>query len=201
MAAGNSVAVVACFPAGAKLLYADSCRFGMPQSQRIVDDTASLAATGMYRQFASVSAAVRLGISDFANTANGQDSNWATAPVALAASLTKALCVIRRRSSQRSEPSGDNRVLLLSVSPDLTAQYVSTMNCIFAAKKSNVRIDACVIGPENSSPLLQQAASLTNGIYSVCYHKFRFVTVSRQIASRCAQLNLFLYVRIPVGGS
>ena len=36
------------------------------------------------------------------------------------------------------------RVLIIQVTPDQPSQYVQIMNCIFAAKKNEVLVDACV---------------------------------------------------------
>ncbi|KAK1218809.1 RNA polymerase II transcription factor B subunit 4 [Marasmius sp. AFHP31] len=99
------------------------------------------------------------------------------APVALVGALTKALCYINRLTiennaatansgDQSLEPVAlpDPRILILSVSPDLTSSYIPVMNSIFSAQKLKVTIDACQIsGTENV--FLQQATHLTGGSY------------------------------------
>ncbi|KAJ8077254.1 RNA polymerase II transcription factor B subunit 4 [Marasmius tenuissimus] len=100
-----------------------------------------------------------------------------SAPVALVGALTKALCYINRLTiennaatansgDQSLEPVAlpDPRILILSVSPDLTSSYIPVMNSIFSAQKLKVTIDACQIsGSENV--FLQQATHLTGGSY------------------------------------
>ncbi|KIJ19132.1 hypothetical protein PAXINDRAFT_109674 [Paxillus involutus ATCC 200175] len=94
-------------------------------------------------------------------------------PCALVGALTKAVCYINRIS--RPSPSATNiaedpavlpdpRILILSVSPDLSSSYIPIMNSIFSAQKLKVTIDVCKLyGPD--AVFLQQAAHLTNGSY------------------------------------
>ena len=51
----------------------------------------------------------------------------------------------------------------MKASEDDASQYMSIMNCIFAAQKHNVMIDACILG--SNSGLLQQACDMTGGLY------------------------------------
>lgn len=46
----------------------------------------------------------------------------------------------------------------------MPAQYIPTMNAIFAAQRCGVLIDACYLGASQSA-FLQQAAHLTGGLY------------------------------------
>jgi len=93
------------------------------------------------------------------------------APCALVSALAKALCYINRitHPSTAAGPEDPNelpdpRILILSVSPDLSSSYIPIMNCIFSAQKLKVTIDVCkVYGPE--TVFLQQAAHLTEGSY------------------------------------
>ncbi|KIM91931.1 hypothetical protein PILCRDRAFT_101 [Piloderma croceum F 1598] len=93
-------------------------------------------------------------------------------PCALVGAVTKALCYINRIShpSTSSNPADnpavlpDPRMLILSVSPDLSTSYIPIMNSIFSAQKLKVTIDVCKIyGPD--TVFLQQAAHLTGGSY------------------------------------
>ncbi|KAH7913906.1 transcription factor Tfb4 [Hygrophoropsis aurantiaca] len=94
-------------------------------------------------------------------------------PCDLVGALTKALCYINRithpsttANSAAEDPSilPDPRILILSVSPDLSPSYIPIMNSIFSAQKLKVTIDICKIyGPD--TVFLQQAAHLTNGSY------------------------------------
>ncbi|CCA72023.1 related to TFIIH basal transcription factor complex p34 subunit [Serendipita indica DSM 11827] len=97
----------------------------------------------------------------------------AEAPIALVGALTKSLCTINRRShpSDTLNATSPNpsklptpRLLVISVSPDLSASYIPIMNSIFCAQKLKLSIDVCkIFGPDNV--FLQQAAHLTGGSY------------------------------------
>ncbi|KAH8814694.1 transcription factor Tfb4 [Flagelloscypha sp. PMI_526] len=89
-------------------------------------------------------------------------------------SVTKALCFINRITAPPPSASIENkpaqnqfpdpRILILSISPDLSTSYVSIMNAIFAAQKLKVTIDVFQMhGSDNV--FLQQAAHLTGGAY------------------------------------
>ncbi|KAF8973119.1 transcription factor Tfb4-domain-containing protein [Flammula alnicola] len=71
--------------------------------------------------------------------------------------------------SRAATPSNENhvsdpRILILSVSPDLSTSYIPIMNSIFSAQKLKITIDACqIFGPD--TVFLQQAAHLTGGAY------------------------------------
>lgn len=89
----------------------------------------------------------------------------------LAAALSRALLYAHRlRSASAAGPSADHddeprsRILALMGSPDVPSQHVAVMNAIFAAKRSGVMIDACMLG-HSSSSFLQQAADITGGTY------------------------------------
>jgi len=100
------------------------------------------------------------------------------APCALVGAVTKALCYINRishpstSSNPRDDPPilPDPRILILSVSPDLSTSYIPIMNSIFSAQKLKVTIDVCKIyGPD--TVFLQQAAHLTGGSYIYLEHR------------------------------
>jgi transcription initiation factor TFIIH subunit 3 len=80
----------------------------------------------------------------------------------LAASLSMALCYANRVVTEFSHVRP--RILVVQCSDDASQQYISTMNAIFAAKKSNILIDTCDIGV-TPSLFLQQAAHLTDANY------------------------------------
>ncbi|CAD7702912.1 unnamed protein product [Ostreobium quekettii] len=83
---------------------------------------------------------------------------------ALSGALSRALCFLHKASKTRLSRNSRPRILCFMVSPDQPAEYVSVMNAIFSAQRSNVSIDACYMGKESSS-FLQQAAHLTGGTY------------------------------------
>ncbi|OJA08669.1 hypothetical protein AZE42_01189 [Rhizopogon vesiculosus] len=91
-------------------------------------------------------------------------------PCALVGAVTKALCYINRITHHSSTTTGvaedpttlhDPRILILSVSPDLSSSYIPIMNAIFSAQK--LAYVCKVYGPD--TVFLQQAAHLTNGSY------------------------------------
>lgn len=56
-----------------------------------------------------------------------------------------------------------SRILVLSVSGDLAAQYIPVMNAIFAAQRQRVPID--IVKVAGDTVFLQQASDATGGIY------------------------------------
>ncbi|KAM0716874.1 hypothetical protein Q7P37_006726 [Cladosporium fusiforme] len=56
-----------------------------------------------------------------------------------------------------------SRILILSTSPDNSAQYIPTMNAIFAAQRLSIPIDVLTLA--STSTFLQQAADATAGIH------------------------------------
>ncbi|KAG8961315.1 RNA polymerase II transcription factor B subunit 4 [Tulasnella sp. 419] len=105
-------------------------------------------------------------------TAEGSEQNSR----GLVGALTKALCYVNRLIQLNTIVVGDGsavrnsssqlapRILVISVSPDLSSSYIPLMNSIFAAQKLKVTIDVCkVFGPD--TVFLQQAAHLTGGSY------------------------------------
>ena len=87
-----------------------------------------------------------------------------TAPLATA--LSMAMCYANRQdSSQRALSSSSTRVVCVQGSADHSGQYIPVMNCIFSAQRASIAIDACVLGEQNESAFLQQAAHITGGAY------------------------------------
>ena len=62
-----------------------------------------------------------------------------------------------------STPDLVSRILIVSVSGDLSAQYISVMNAIFAAQRRHVPID--VLKLAGDAGFLQQACDATDGVY------------------------------------
>jgi transcription initiation factor TFIIH subunit 3 len=78
----------------------------------------------------------------------------------LGAALSLSICICNKLIREEILP----RILVFSVAPDLSHQYVAVMNCIFSAQKLRILIDSCVLFAEDS-PLLQQASYITGGVY------------------------------------
>eukprot|EP01094_Clydonella_sp_ATCC50884_P011294 TRINITY_DN2109_c1_g1_i2.p1 TRINITY_DN2109_c1_g1~~TRINITY_DN2109_c1_g1_i2.p1 ORF type:complete len:342 (+),score=62.97 TRINITY_DN2109_c1_g1_i2:68-1093(+) len=87
--------------------------------------------------------------------------------------FSRALCALNRAQSE--DPSLSCRLLFLQRTPDVSSQYVSVMNSIFAAQKQGVTVDACVISRDADkkdvssglqSMFCQQACGATSGVYT-----------------------------------
>ncbi|KAK8087457.1 hypothetical protein PG994_002431 [Apiospora phragmitis] len=62
-------------------------------------------------------------------------------------------------------PTLHARILVLSVSDSEPAQYIATMNAVFAAAHARIPIDTLSLSPHASPTFLQQAAFITGGSY------------------------------------
>ncbi|KAF8945839.1 RNA polymerase II transcription factor B subunit 4 [Haplosporangium gracile] len=82
----------------------------------------------------------------------------------IAASLSLGLCYINQTLKLDALGHVKPRILVLTVSPDSSSDYIPIMNCIFSAQKANIPIDVCKIWGEDAV-FLQQAAHITEGIY------------------------------------
>ena len=71
-------------------------------------------------------------------------------------------------NSTRNASGTTSRILVLSASADNSAQYIPTMNAIFAAQRLSIPIDILPLSPISSSTFLQQAADATGGLYLPC---------------------------------
>ena len=93
------------------------------------------------------------------------DSGAAVLPTPLSAALSRVLCYANKAMRGPAGTATHRcRILCLHGSPDTPSQYVGTMNAIFCAQNLGVPIDVCLLGAQES-PFLQQAASLTGGLY------------------------------------
>ncbi|KAJ7680574.1 transcription factor Tfb4-domain-containing protein [Mycena polygramma] len=160
----NSLAVFGAFPGKSMMLYSSSD----PASDLSTDMNAN-----SYPPFQAVDSAVVQRVMAELDVLEEQEEE---APSALVGALAKALCYVNRitlppSSNSKAQANGfhpgvlpDPRILILSVSPDLSTSYIPIMNSIFSAQKLKATIDVCQIyGP--NTVFLQQAAHLTGGSY------------------------------------
>ncbi|KAG1716656.1 hypothetical protein ID866_534 [Astraeus odoratus] len=160
----NTLAAFGAFPGKSVMLYAST--------ETLTDEPPPLDANS-FPLFKAVDTTLLQCISRELGTIDDLEE---ASPCALVGALTKALCYINRITQPSSsapnvtEDPGvlpDPRILILSVSPDLSSSYIPIMNAIFSAQKLasiKVTIDVCKIyGPD--TVFLQQAAHLTNGSY------------------------------------
>lgn len=82
----------------------------------------------------------------------------------LGGALSMALCYINRIKKDKSRAKLNSRILVISVSEDVSWQYVGILNCVFCAQKLGVAIDSCILSGSDSC-FLQQASHITKGAY------------------------------------
>ncbi|KAG9316328.1 transcription factor Tfb4 [Chiua virens] len=158
----NTLAVFGALPGKSVMLYSSTETLTLPDNAHPLD-------ANSYPPFKTVNTTVLQQITREMETLGELEQE---PPCALVSALTKALCYINRITHPTSganvaeDPTilPDPRILILSVSPDLSSSYIPIMNSIFSAQKLKVTIDVCkVYGPD--TVFLQQAAHLTNGSY------------------------------------
>ncbi|THH08272.1 hypothetical protein EW146_g9048 [Bondarzewia mesenterica] len=157
----NTLAVFGALPRKSVLLYS---------TETVAEDdlATSVADSNSYRPFRLVDSTIAEAIN---KELDMLDDLEAEAPIALVGALTKALCYINRITHPPSGGAPEDpaalvspRILILSVSPDLSTSYIPVMNSIFSAQKLKIAIDVCkVYGTD--TVFLQQAAHLTGGSY------------------------------------
>jgi transcription initiation factor TFIIH subunit 3 len=78
-----------------------------------------------------------------------------------------ALALAYCAKHKRTNTSTSTRILCISTAPDDPSQYISIMNCVFAAQTSEIPIDVLRVSQssDSSSIQLQQASHVTNGIF------------------------------------
>ncbi|KAF8236571.1 Tfb4-domain-containing protein [Tricholoma matsutake] len=158
----NTLAVFGAFPGKSVMLYSST---DLPTDNQVID-------ANSYPPFKLVDSTIITRIMKELDNIEGQED----APCALVGAITKALCYINRTTSRSTSTTAiptatldladlpDPRILILSVSPDLSSSYIPIMNSIFSAQKLKITIDVCQLyGPD--SVFLQQAAHLTGGSY------------------------------------
>ncbi|KAJ6594078.1 transcription factor Tfb4 [Mycena capillaripes] len=160
----NSLAVFGAFPGKSMMLYSSSD----PAPDLSTDMNAN-----SYPPFQAVDSAV---VQRIMVELDALEEREEEAPSALVGALAKALCYVNRitlppSSNSKAQANGfhpgvlpDPRILILSVSPDLSTSYIPIMNSIFSAQKLKATIDVCQIYGSNTV-FLQQAAHLTGGSY------------------------------------
>eukprot|EP00117_Sycon_ciliatum_P039589 scpid8548/ scgid29234/ General transcription factor IIH subunit 3; General transcription factor IIH polypeptide 3 len=181
--ARNTVALIACHTKKSEFLYPTAAQSSEGTQSSPVNGTPSAssgnntttivsAATmvndGRYEQFQVMNETVKAQLRELvlgipADSADGSVDSKIEG-IQLTGGLSQALCYIQR--SIRQAPAGTvvkPRILVMQASPDAPHSYSDMMNCIFAAQKASIPIDACII--EYSSGFLQQASDITGGIY------------------------------------
>eukprot|EP01134_Creolimax_fragrantissima_P007790 CFRG7790T1 len=167
MSQNHSVAVVASHASGSTLIYPEE----VPGLNEAVGERVHTIShfDGQQCHFADINSIIVQNLKRLSNlTPNASDEKAAPGYSMLSAALARSLCFINK--VKLNVPVGRNveaRILVINASPDYAAQYMSVMNCIFAAVKNKVTIDACVLnGEESSSGFLQQATEISGGLHT-----------------------------------
>lgn len=148
----NKVAVIAAHPRGAEFLY--------PLPEKTNPPSKLSNGYAMYRLFREINEMILDQLDRVMESFTIDDVNAPSSCISGALSLA---LTYSNRIVESSEEHMDARVFLLSVTGELTSQYIPTMNCIFAAQKMKIPIDICKLAGDNV--FLQQASDSTNGVY------------------------------------
>ncbi|XP_040576148.1 general transcription factor IIH subunit 3 [Lepeophtheirus salmonis] len=113
---------------------------------------------GQYELFTLVETTVRSKFIELLQSEAGISSQTDSP---LSGSLAMALSYINRRRKENMDLSA--RILVITASGDTASQYMNYMNVFFTAQKLDVLLDTCML--QIDSPLLQQGADITGGMY------------------------------------
>lgn len=90
----------------------------------------------------------------------------------ISSAIAMALSYCSKQRIRNTDVIQKQRILCITASEDDPSQYISIMNCIFAAQASDIPIDVCRVtnnlpsaGDQVNSIQLQQASHITSGIY------------------------------------
>ena len=154
--AANSVVVIATHPRGSEYLYRSPAHGA---SGGGADATGALEMDTFDQRLHSAIVALAQRLErDAAGAAEaGRDVAQFSSAFAMAACACNRMGVEKFRKTLP-------RVLVLSATTDLPAQYIPVMNCIFSFQKAKVLVDS-FIAAQGDCALLQQAADITHGVY------------------------------------
>jgi len=156
----NKLAFIAC--------HTEECTFLYPKENsdagEIFEGDENTIRDGKFEVFVEMNEQITKKLQEIVQT-NNQDENAHIVPATLLpGALTKALCYLHSEEKKVLNMKNNKaRILILKGSADVSTQYMSVMNCIFAAQKKNILIDSCAL--LNPSGFLQQASDITGGIY------------------------------------
>ncbi|XP_003740668.1 general transcription factor IIH subunit 3 [Galendromus occidentalis] len=144
----NTLAVVACHPHTAKMIY--PVKKDSIQNIRPPDAQMEI--------LAHATQVIRDGIKEVVTSWQGV---YSIEPL-LTGGMALALCYIAKRMAN-TVGKLNGRILVLSSSGESAHQYLNFMNVFFAAQRKAIVVDSCVI--QNDCGLLQQGADITGGNY------------------------------------
>jgi len=85
-------------------------------------------------------------------------------PVSIVKALAIALCIVNRDLKEKSSSTTVTRIVLITATPIPAYDFVTCMNCAFAAQKLGIVIDVFDYS-QSTTPELLQLSSHTNGWY------------------------------------
>ncbi|KAH8203749.1 hypothetical protein TruAng_002042 [Truncatella angustata] len=189
----NQVAILAAHSHRAVWLYPQPPKYGDQDGDVVMSGTnggqngmtTATASANKYPQFASIETSILASLKSLVSETTTSDLPSTTL---VAGALTTALSYIHKTSlayaapKQSSDPANPStvtsaalqnptlhaRILVVSVSDSEPAQYIATMNAVFAASHARIPIDTLSVSPHASPTFLQQAAFITSGSYLSC---------------------------------
>lgn len=146
----NQLAVYACDTLNATVIY---------PAEPIVNRTGSIIHDGKFELFVELNGIISSKLKEIVDQAYNKDQQQSVSK--LSGAFSQALCYIHKKSL--GEQRLNSRILILKTSEDVSAQYMSIMNCIFASQKNDITVDACSLFTK--SGFMQQASDITGGTY------------------------------------
>ncbi len=152
---------------------------GQPRNHHVEGTAASSA--NKYPQFAAIESSI---LSSLRALMTETSDSGLPSTTLVAGALTTALSYIHKTSlayappKQSTDPANPStaasttsnqaatlhaRILVISVSDSEPAQYIATMNAVFAASHAQIPISTLSLSPHASPTFLQQAAFITSG--------------------------------------
>lgn len=157
--AGNSVIVIATHPRGSEYLYQSPVHGAVGPGA----DTGALEMDTFDERLHSAIVALAQRLEQDAGTVGDSGGSIHGVPK-FSSAFAMAACACNRMGTDKLRGKTLARVLVLSATTDLPAQYIPVMNSIFSFQKLEVLIDSFVAA-QGDCPLLQQAADITGGVY------------------------------------
>ena len=130
----------------------------MTNLRKLIDDTSPTSLS--HTNTTLLAGALTLSLSYINKHTLALSSNPTSNPASTATSTTNS-------GKDPSSPAAtlQSRILVISVSSDLSFQYIPIMNCIFAAQRLRIPIDTLSLSLSSPSTFLQQASDATSGTY------------------------------------
>ena len=165
----NQLAVYACDTVNATIVY---------PAEPVVNQSESIMHDGKFELFVELNGIISRKLKEIID--RGYNKERPEAVSKLSGAFSQALCYIQKKSLGEQRLS--SRILILKTSADVSAQYMSIMNCIFASQKNNITVDACSLFTK--SGFMQQASDITGGTYHF-------------VENTSALLELILWIYLP----